>query len=140
MGISDFLQNSLVDRTVKVLTRALDYRTANQRIISENLANADTPGFQFKELRFDQELKRAYDKSATPLKTTNTDHFSGVTDIEEEDFPVVTTGDVNDGINQLSIDREMARMMSNNLLYEATTRLISNKLRALKSVIEGSRR
>ena len=138
MGISSYLQNSLLDKTVRILSKTLDYRSANQQVITENLANADTPGFKFKELHFDQELKRAYENTKTQLETTNPNHFSHEVSIGENDFPIeVTVGD-NVGSNQLNIDREMARMMSNNLLYEATTRLLSNKIRALKSAIDGT--
>jgi flagellar basal-body rod protein FlgB len=140
MGLSNFVQNGLMDRTVKVLSRALDYRSTNQQVISENLANIDTPGYKFKRVRFDQELQSAHSRSSTGLKTTNSGHYSEPVNFKSETFPIEETGEKNVGSNQLNIDKEMAKMMSNNLLYEATTRLISKKLRNLKSVIEGTRR
>jgi flagellar basal-body rod protein FlgB len=140
MGLSNFVRNGLLDRTVTVLSRALDYRSMNQQVISENLANIDTPGYKFKRVRFDQELQSAYARSSADLKTTNPGHYSEPVNFQSETFPVEETGEKNVASDQLNIDREMAKMMSNNLLYEATTRLISKKLHNLKSVIEGTRR
>jgi len=45
-------------------------------------------------------------------------------------------GDVSES-NQLNIDREMAKMVQNNLLYEASAKLLAKKFDALRMAIEG---
>jgi len=47
------------DQTFESLSRALDLRTENQTVIASNIANADTPGYQAKELNFEKALARA---------------------------------------------------------------------------------
>ena len=39
----------------------------------------------------------------------------------------------------LDLDREMAKMAQNNLLYEATVKILSKKFDALRTAIEGRR-
>ena len=140
MPAANFLQNRLIDRTSKILSRVLDFRTANQRVISTNLANADTPGFKPKELRFDEELRRASEKDNIQLRTTNQGHLSQYSNVSGGEFPVVEKVAEGPGSDELNIDAEMAKMMQNNLLYETSARLLSNKLKALQTAIESGRR
>ena len=89
----------------------------------------------------DQELQRAAEKNMISLKTTDQDHFSHASDGAKKGEFVVETLDTGEKeSNQLNIDTEMAKMMKNNLLYEASARLLSKKFQALKSAIEGARR
>ena len=140
MNTDKLLQNRLMGRTIRILSRAMDFRSAKQRIISGNLANIDTPGFKPKELRFDQVLQRAADKTGISLKTTNPGHFSHASDVAKGNFSIQTRDMGPKGSNQLNLDMEMAKMMRNNLLYEASARLLTKKFRALKTAIESGRR
>jgi flagellar basal-body rod protein FlgB len=122
----------LFDRTMGLLEHNLDYRSENQRIISSNLANIDTPGYKPKKLQFDQELQNAMESATLALKKTNPKHMASGTQPEKR-FEVSET-------NRLDIDWEMTQMMENNLLYEASTRLLSKKFENLKAVIDAGRR
>ena len=118
MPVNNFFQNRFIDRTTKILSRVLDYRSANQRIISANLANADTPGFKPKELRFDEELQRVAEKNNIRIQTTDRGHLSQSSNFSGGDFPIVTQVTKGPGSerDELNIDAEMAKMMQNNLL------------------------
>jgi flagellar basal-body rod protein FlgB len=140
MNIKNIFQKGLLDRTAEVLSRALDYRSANQQIISANLANVDTPGFKPKKLSFDLELQQAENRRNVSLRVTDPAHFSYHQDESGGDFHIEIINENGDGSDKLNIDAEMARMTQNNLLYEASVRLLSKKFSALRSAIEGSRR
>ncbi len=136
------ISQNLFDRTVGVLSRALDYRVRNQRIISTNVANIDTPGFRPKQLKFDEELRRAVDNENMPLAKTNGKHLpaldaSGLQDAPS--FVLESVGASKMGDNSLDIDKEMAKMAKNNLLYEATVKMLSKKFDLLRTAIEGRR-
>jgi flagellar basal-body rod protein FlgB len=138
MDISNSLQNKLMTKTTKILSRVMDFRSANQEVISENLANIDTPGYKPKELRFDQELKRAAEKDQIQLKTTKPGHLSHQIENNIESFPIQEVGSSGKGeSNELNLDMEMAKMMRNNLLYDASAKLIAKKFKSLRSAIEG---
>jgi flagellar basal-body rod protein FlgB len=130
----------ITGRTIESLARSLDYRSSNQRVIAGNLANIDTPGYQPKELRFDQELERALGKQTLQLKTTDPRHINIESTLESKGYRLVKrqTGPVDSDPSNL--DHEMAQMMKNNLLYEASARLMAKKIQALKYVISQGRR
>jgi flagellar basal-body rod protein FlgB len=134
------MSQNLFDRTVGVLSRALDYRVRNQRIISTNVANIDTPGFRPKQLKFDEELRRAVDNETVPLDRTNGKHLPGLDEFsvdEAHSFDLLPEGTSGMGDHSLDIDKEMAKMARNNLLYEATVKMLSKKFDLLKTAIEG---
>lgn len=140
MRINHFFQNKFMDETTRILARVLDFRSARQQVISENLANVDTPGFIPRELRFDQELQRACNKTDLHLKKTDSAHIRDAVDIDKNHFPLENLTTPENGTGEFNIDAEMAKMMSNNLLYETTAKLISKKFIALRNAIEGLRR
>lgn len=140
MKIDNFFQNRFMDRTAKILSRTLDFRSANQQVISGNLANVDTPGFTPKQISFDSELQKAAGKAGISLKKTDPGHFSRDSDFNNTDFPLETMDPGEMGSSELNIDAEMAKMSQNNLLYEASVRLLSKKFQALRAAIEGARR
>lgn len=139
MSIHHLFENKFMGGTTRILSKVLDFRSAKQQVISENLANVDTPGFSPKDLRFDQELQRACNKADLRLRTTDSAHFSDGMHTGHP-YPVRTLASAENGTGEFNIDAEMAKMMSNNLLYEATARLISKKFTALRNAIEGLRR
>lgn len=133
MEINNLVQKRMFGKTMDVLQKALNYESANQQVISGNMANVDTPGYRQMSLKFDEELMLAESKFNTSLKRTDVRHIEGSADSTLGGFSVETKK--TEGID---IDKEMADMAKNNLLYEANIRLITKKLQALKAAIKGS--
>jgi len=140
MGNLNINKNMFMDQTTRLLSKVLDFRTAKQSVISGNLANADTPGYIPKELPFEKVLQRAASKGNVKLDKTNLNHISIDQQIFERGFNPRDMIVENGKPNELNIDTVMAKMAQNNLLYEASARLLSKKLAALKMVITGSGR
>lgn len=141
MEIKSFINNRLMGKTVALLSHALDYRSANHSTIAGNLANVDTPGYRPQELLFDQELRRAVDKEGISMAKTDEKHlprsgdiFTGkgsyVLEKQEADFAES---------DRLNIDKEMAKMVQNNLLYEIAAKLLAKKFDGLRGAIEGGK-
>jgi flagellar basal-body rod protein FlgB len=66
----------------QALGAKMDYLSERQRIISQNIANADTPGYVPKDLRpinFGAILKDANDGSSLSLATTSAGHLPDTT-------------------------------------------------------------
>jgi flagellar basal-body rod protein FlgB len=136
-------RNKLTTRSMTLLSKALEYRTAKHEVISGNLANIDTPGYKPKEATFSKALQREVDKNAMLLKTTHRKHFPvGEDSITSSDKPysVRELKQPPWEAGQLSLDREMAKMAKNNLLYEASAQLLAKKFEALKMAIDGTGR
>lgn len=138
MDVTNSTRFGLTGRTFEFLTRALDYRSANQSVIAGNMANIDTPGYQPKELRFDQALEQAVGRNLK-LKTTNPGHLPSSSQGKVHDFTVVDRETGTTDSDQPNLDQEMSKMMKNNLLYEASARLMAKKIQALRTVISQGR-
>jgi flagellar basal-body rod protein FlgB len=136
------ISQNLFDRTVGILNRALEYRGRNQQIISTNIANIDTPGFRPKELRFDEELRRAVGNENLSLAKTEGKHLPGFDESGLQgaaSFDLESEAANSEGDHSLNIDTEMAKMAKNNLLYEAAVKMLSEKFDLLKTAIEGGK-
>lgn len=121
MGIKVF------DRTYLALERALDLRAENQAIISSNVANADTPGYQAQELDFERALSKAIDtKRESAIGRVRGEIHNQLNNVVREDG------------NTVDREMEMMAMSKNQLLFDAAAELVKKKLAMIKySITEG---
>lgn len=121
------------------LSKALDAFSARQKAIAENMANVSTPGYQAKDVDFDQALRT--ESASASLKGLRTDerHLPvGEGDSTEapglilDNSPELTSGE-----NNVDVDQEMAKSAENQLYYMATSKLTAGKFKALQVVIRG---
>jgi flagellar basal-body rod protein FlgB len=133
------------------LTQALDFqsqalvlRAERQRLIASNIANADTPGYQAREMDFAQALRQATGGSTAtaPLAVTQPGHDAAVTDLRDEPG-LLYARNSQDAVdrNTVDLDRERASFTDNTVKYEATLRFINASVRsmldAMKSPAQG---
>jgi len=128
-----------MERTSKLLSKALDFRAVRQSVIAGNLANAETPGYVMKQIPFEQELQKAFDSKSIKLEKSEPGHISGNGYRMENSINPYQIVREYGKPNELNIDTEMAKMAQNNLMYEASTRLLSKKFELLKAVITSGR-
>ena len=137
----DYINHHLMGKTVGLLTHALGLRAKNHTMISSNLSNIDTPGYKPKGVNFEEELKKAVGSGPLPLNRTQEGHLpaSPVSTLTgEEAFSLEMLEEAPPG--ELDIDTEMSKMVRNNLLYEATAKMLSKKFEALRMVVDDRRR
>lgn len=122
------------------LTKTLDATALRQRVIADNIANADTPGFKKSVVRFEEALRRALKGGSLLLKTTDPWHIGAdpFTSVVPRVEQVNTTALRTDG-NNVDVEEEMVNLVTNNLTYQAAVRFITGKLGALRYVISGGR-
>jgi flagellar basal-body rod protein FlgB len=108
------------DNTFKMLENIMDVATFRQKILTSNIANADTPGYRARDISFQAEL----DKAVTGAKGNYTV------------FETVPTMITRDG-NTVSIDNEMTKVAENHLLFSSAAQILTMKFRMLKDVAKG---
>ena len=112
---------SLVDPTQQLLEAAMRGSWQRQTALTDNVANADTPNYQRREVDFESTLQTALE-SGQPLP-----------EVEFEAHPVPSeTGPNGEGV---SIDQESARLAENGLDYEALTQIAGTRNAIIKSAI-----
>ena len=108
------------------------------------MANKDTPGYQAEDLVFRASLEKALQaEQPGPLKQTDSRHFDGrntppLNEVEAKRILSASPYPDFDG-NTVDLDREMAKIAENQLMYNATLRMLAHKFRGLKSAIAEGR-
>jgi len=128
----------LFSRTFTMLEQSLDYASLKQKVIANNIANADTPNYKAKDVRFKTELEQAM----APLEAyrTNPKHFSFKSS-DTSNFLVTTRSDVvyNHNGNSVDIDKEMSDLAENQIYYNALIERLNGQFNTLKTVIKGGK-
>lgn len=114
--------------------QALTLRAERQRLIASNIANADTPGYQARDMDFSRALREATGAQAVSgaLATTQAGHLGAPAGARSEGELLYATGP-QDSLdrNTVDLDRERAAFAENTVKYEATLRFINGTVRNL---------
>ena len=128
----------LFDKTTRALGASLNLRQLKQSVISSNIANAETPGYQAKKVDFEDALARALDlEGQGQLKGITPEHYPtgpGALARVKADVYENPDAEVNNDGNTVNMDREMAQLAENSIAYKAAINLINKKMAALKYV------
>ena len=136
---------TLTMKTIELGRRALGGATLREKVIANNIANVNTPGFKRSTVRFEDQLKELLDSSEDsdklPAYITHPRHipFNAPLNINEFNPIIVQSSDTifrNDK-NNVNIDQEMADLSKNNLYYNVMATSISQRFRILRSIISG---
>jgi flagellar basal-body rod protein FlgB len=130
----DFFPDNLA-----VIHKNLDMRMARHRVLSSNLANAETPGYIAKDVDFEAALRDAV-QPPTPnaLQQTHPHHLSNrvpsVTEVQGR-LIAAASDDVGGDLNTVSLDQEMGKLTVNTFHYNTSIELLSRSLDKLKRTI-----
>ncbi len=112
---------SLVDSTQQMLEAAMRGSWLRETALTNNVANADTPGYQRQQVNFESELQSATEAGESPEALQ-----FGLETVPTETGP-------NGGA--VSIDEESARLAENGLDYQALTDVASTRDGIIRSAI-----
>jgi flagellar basal-body rod protein FlgB len=112
---------SLLDTTQFALEAAMRGSMLRQTLLTNNLANVDTPGYQREDVNFQGQLQQALSSGESPDQVT----------FQVGTQPRTTRADGN-GINA---EQESANLAENGLLYETLTQVAAQRESILKSAI-----
>ncbi len=116
-----------------LLWKLLDASELRHRVISQNVANVNTPGYHRKDVSFEEELARHL--AAAQSNGTATDD-AGIRDMKAKVFEVSGLTGRLDG-NNVDIDQEVGQLQKNALLYETYSQVLASKLGMMRSAITG---
>ncbi len=123
------------------LARQLDTSALAQRVIANNVANVNTPGFKKSHVSFTEELRRALGGPVASLATSHPRHIGGAPDLSGVFPRVVQESDttMRYSQNNVDIDQEMVNLAANTILYDFSVSTLSRKYGQLGYVIRGGR-
>jgi flagellar basal-body rod protein FlgB len=135
---------TIFDRTMQLLQRNLDLRSARQRVIASNLANEETPGYRASELNFMDQLRSAHQgRLPVVLAATQPRHFGlhgaqGVQAVAGR-LNEVPAGDLPLDANSVNLELEMAKLSDNAMQYNTAATILAKKFQGLLSAIRDAR-
>jgi flagellar basal-body rod protein FlgB len=123
--------------TVDLLKRSLDAYSLRQRVIAENIANAETPGFKARQVEFETLLREAGEVSMR-MRNSGPAHQSK-SEAQSVQALVHDKSDraMDNGINNVSIDMEMAALAETNLNHKLSTRALTLRYQLLRNSVRG---
>ena len=123
------------DNAIRSAKLALDGLSMKQQVISRNLANVDTPGYQAETVNFEDTLKRALNEKPTlAMDVTNSAHQVSADQSKGFTSALRPGGTERADLNNVDVDTEMIDMSEAGIQYQAVSQAISQKLMLLKSL------
>src|SRR5689334_21423198 len=131
-----------LDAYLGVHQDALKLRSQRTEVLARNLANADTPGYQARDLDFKAALAQASGGSDAPvaLKTTHANQIA---------TPIDASGETNANLkyrvpmapaldgNTVDVQMEQANFAENSVRFQATLTFLNARFRGLMTAITG---
>jgi flagellar basal-body rod protein FlgB len=125
--------------TLSVLRTKMQWHQERQRILSENVANSDTPNFQPRDLvapKFDDSGSTVSSMGPLPLVRTSAAHIApadgGPNEFDQNRKAGFETRPAGNAVN---LEEEMMKVSANQMDYAAVTQLYSKSLQLLKVAI-----
>jgi len=116
-----------------MIERGLDAAWLRNNVISQNIANVDTPGYKRKVVKFeeflDSEMKTGRISQGKSKLSSNVMHI-----IEDP----ANSSYRSDG-NNVDIEHEMALLAANSIRYNTLIQRINGDFQKLKTVIRGGK-
>ncbi|MDN5342056.1 flagellar basal body rod protein FlgB [Oceanotoga sp. DSM 15011] len=130
--------------TFKILPKAMDASVLRHKMISQNLANKNTPNYKRKYVSFEEELNKSIDNNSDQdlkLNTNNSKHITNFKNIDEVN-PSVKVDDSksfeNDG-NNVDEDKEFSLMIQNSMKYTGLSRLMTYSIQRYNTAVRSGR-
>ncbi len=130
----------IFDKTHFLLSKSLDIAARRNSLISGNIANVDTIGYQPKDIDFQSTLAQAMQPDDAGLRRTNPKHLPSKA-IDVDMAGSVRQGEGDDyHLDSVDIDTEMSHLIENNIQYRTSVELLLRKIGMLRqSITEGGR-
>jgi flagellar basal-body rod protein FlgB len=111
---------SVSDLTIDTIHAALRGLSTRQKVIAQNLANAETPGYTAGVVSFEDSLKRA---------------LAGGRPLEAQATVANSTAAANPNGNNVALDDETVNMVETGLKYQLVAQAATNKFALLRTAI-----
>ncbi len=133
------------DNAFGVHEQALKLRGQRAEVMARNLANADTPNYQARDIDFKGLMEQAYGQQSNTsgLRTTSSGHIEGGNSafklsggVDASLMYRLPTQPSIDG-NTVETDQEMARFSKNSNEFQASFTFLNSKIQGLVRAIRG---
>ncbi|MCY8837859.1 flagellar basal body rod protein FlgB [Bacillus atrophaeus] len=127
----------LFSGTIQNLENALGRVNVKQKVITNNIANIDTPNYKAKKVSFQNLLNQ----ESSRLESVKTDYRHVDFSDEGSNGSIVANSNTayQQNGNNVDIDKEMTDLAENQINYQALVERMSGKFNSLKTVLTGGK-
>ena len=131
-----------IDRLFGLHQAALSARAQRSQVLASNIANADTPGFQARDVDFKAALQQAIggagDVSSAMLRTSTRHMPAGGPQAASAGGPLIyrTVTQASIDNNTVDVNVERAQFADNAMRYEASLTFINGKIKSMLAAIQ----
>jgi flagellar basal-body rod protein FlgB len=122
----------------QALKGKMQWNQARQKLLAENVANAETPGYRTRDLKeFNFEgLVQSQSMGSIATRTTNSRHFA-VGNTGNESFGTRSNAsfEVTPDGNGVVLEEEMMKISTNQMDYQAATSLYSRSMQLIRTAL-----
>ena len=129
------MYNSGIYSYINVLNKAADASWERNELISNNIANQDTPGYKRQDIDFESQLSQAlknqkYTSIDAKVKNVELSRLKGRIYTDYGDFSYRVDG------NNVDPEQEQVELASNQLKYQGLIQAMTKEFANIKSVLE----
>ncbi|BAS27494.1 flagellar basal body rod protein FlgB [Limnochorda pilosa] len=123
--------------TERFLGARLDQLLLKQRVVAENIANANTPGYKRKDVTFPAELERA--GARLPVWRTHPEHLPVSAPEGGPRVVVDSTTVMRNDINNVDVEKETASLAQAQILYNALVEQLNRGYKRISLAVREGR-
>lgn len=124
---------------LSALRERMSWLNARQSLLSQNVANADTPGYAARDLKpldFESELRRQQPAAFAGMAVTDAKHIPvSVSGPEQSEDGTVTKTETTETGNSVSLEEEMMKVADTQAQYQAAANLYSKAVGMMRTAI-----
>jgi flagellar basal-body rod protein FlgB len=129
----------LFERPIDVVEKVMDLRLERQNVVMSNIANVSTPKYKARKLAFEEDLQAAMNLDAKgKMVRTDPRHMPFAFDVNGFEGKGITEFKPRlvYGEDVVDLDKEMAAMAKNSMMYNALSDIEAKNFTGLQSVIQ----
>lgn len=126
------------DPVPAMMKKNLDFNSARHQLISNNIAQMDTPGYKAHDVDFKTQLREVVGGgSQLKLKATHPNHFGpGMGAVKKlSPSPFAEENMIKSNGNNVDIDKEMAKLAENQIDFNAVTQMMMKRGSTVRSAV-----
>ncbi|WP_158222784.1 flagellar basal body rod protein FlgB [Rhodopirellula sp. MGV] len=120
---------------IDLLSSAVNASEKGHRVVSQNIANVNTPGYQTKRLDF-QKMLEMQQTNADAATAENAGQGVSESDIERAIEMPEGLEERLDG-NNVNLEQEVAQLKKNALAFQTYTQLLASRVSTMRRAISG---
>jgi flagellar basal-body rod protein FlgB len=133
--MGDLMGDMMLTPQMASLEKVLDGTVSRNRVLADNIANIETPGYTRKEVSFEDQLNNVMSQT------------DGMSDDKISDIRNVTPSVKNDenaprreNGNNVNIEHEVVELAKNSMQFETAAQLLTMEFRGVRSAISEGRK